>query len=67
VDGDLKLSLKDAIEISVREPEGFNHLKMAFNENILENAGLEQLRFYGIYNKIIEKVVGSTQEYYMLN
>jgi hypothetical protein len=40
---------------------------MAFNKNILENAGLEQLRFYGIYNKIIEKVVGSTQEYYMLN
>lgn len=46
----------------MREPEGFDHLKRAFNENVLENAGLEQLRFYGIYDKIIEEIVGSIQE-----
>jgi hypothetical protein len=40
-------------------------LKTAFNENILENAGLEQLRFNGIYDKVVEKTLGSRQEYYV--
>ena len=61
----LNLNFENAIEILVKDPEGFDHLKRAFNENILENAGLEQLRFYGIYDKIIEKIVGSIQEYYV--
>jgi hypothetical protein len=61
----LNLDLKNAIEIPLRDPEGFNHLKRAFDENILENAGLEQLRFYGVYDKIIENTFGSKQEFYV--
>jgi len=40
-------------------------LKAAFNENILENTGLEQLRFNGIYDKVVEKTLGAKQEYYV--
>jgi hypothetical protein len=41
----LDLDTKNAIEIPQEEPEGFDNLKRAFWENILENAALEQLRF----------------------
>ena len=61
----LDLNIENATEIPVEEPEGFDNLKKAFNENILENAGLEQLRFNGIYDKVIEKTLGSKQENYI--
>jgi hypothetical protein len=61
----LNLNVKNATEIPVEEPEGFDNLKKAFNENILENAGLEQLRFNGVYDKVMEKTLGSIQEYYI--
>lgn len=61
----LNLDINAAIEIPIRKPDGFEHLKKAFDENVLENAGLEQLRFYAIYERIIENTVGSTQQYYV--
>ena len=36
----INLSIKNAIKIHIEEPEGFDNLKKAFNENILENAGI---------------------------
>jgi hypothetical protein len=61
----LNLSLDNATEIPIIDPEGFEHLKRAFSENILENAGLEQLRFYGIYDIILEKTIRSMREYHV--
>jgi hypothetical protein len=47
------------------EPQGYYHLKSAFKENVIENTGLEQLRFDGVYDKIIELVTGRKQEFYV--
>jgi hypothetical protein len=52
-------------ELSEEMPQGYDHLKLAFSENILENTGLEQLRFNGIYEKMIEAVVGARQQFYV--
>jgi hypothetical protein len=52
-------------ELSVDNPDGFNHLKSAFKESILENTGLEQLRFNGTYDKMIEAVIGTRQQSYV--
>jgi hypothetical protein len=61
----LDLDTKNAIEIPQEEPEGFDNLKRAFGENILENAALEQLRFNRVYEKIIEKILSSQQQYHI--
>ena len=47
------------------EPQGYYHLKSAFKENVIENTGLEQLRFNGIYDKIVELVTGRKQDFYV--
>ena len=45
----LKLHIGNNIkELVTEEPQGYGHLKSAFKENVLENTGLEQLRFNGI-------------------
>lgn len=53
------------IPLNKDEPEGYDQLKLAFKENVLENAGLEQLRFNGIYDKVIQAVTGLKQQYYV--
>ena len=53
------------IELLEDSPQGFNYLKSAFRENILENTGLEQLRFNGVYDKMIESVTGTRQQFYV--
>lgn len=52
----LDLNIENATEIPVEEPEGFDNLKKAFNENILENAGLEQLRLMVYTIKLLKKL-----------
>ena len=53
------------LELPETAPNGFEYLKSAFNENVLENTGLEQLRFNGIYDKMIETVIGTRQQFYV--
>jgi hypothetical protein len=52
----LKFNIENVIEISTEEPNGYDNLKTAFKENILENSALEQLRFNGGDKKIIANV-----------
>jgi hypothetical protein len=52
-------------ELVTDEPQGYDHLKSAFKENVLENTILELLRFNGIYDKIIEVVTGRRQNFYV--
>ena len=62
----LNLDIGNSIKKLVAdEPQGYDHLKSAFKENVLENTGLEQLRFNGIYDKIIESVTGKKQDFYV--
>ena len=61
----LKFDIKNLIEIDIEEPNGYDNLKNAFKENILENSALEQLRFNGAYKKIIANVLGQEKEYYV--
>lgn len=61
----LKFTIENVIEIKSVEPDGYDNLKNTFKENILENSALEQLRFNGGYNKIIENVLGEEKEYYV--
>jgi len=61
----LKFEIKDVIEIDTTEPSGYDNLKHAFKENILENSALEQLRFNDGYKKIIANVLGKEKEYYI--
>jgi hypothetical protein len=61
----LKFNIENVIEISTEEPNGYDNLKTAFKENILENSALEQLRFNGGYKKIIANVLGQEKEYYV--
>jgi hypothetical protein len=57
--------VNDFTELSEDAPQGFDHLKSAFRENILENTGLEQLRFNGVYDKMIEAVTGTRHQFYV--
>lgn len=49
------------------EPNGYDNLKKAFKESILENTALEQLRFNGGYKKIIADVLGGQEEEYYVS
>ena len=61
----LKINIENVIEMNTIEPDGYDNLKKAFKENILENTALEQLRFNGGYKKIIANVLGQEKEYYV--
>jgi hypothetical protein len=61
----LKFDIKNVIEIGIEELNGYDNLKSAFKENILENSALEQLRFNGAYKKIIANDLGQEKEYYV--
>jgi Domain of unknown function (DUF6997) len=51
-------------QLTPREPEGFNQLKIAFDENKQEDSQLEWLRFYGIYENLVESVTGHRNNIY---
>jgi hypothetical protein len=53
------------IDLVIDQPNGFDQLKSAFKENILENTALEQPRFNGVYDKMIKTVVGVSEQYYV--
>jgi hypothetical protein len=53
------------IDLVIDEPAGFEQLKSAFRENILENTALEQPRFNGVYEKMIKTVIGVSEQYYV--
>jgi hypothetical protein len=53
------------IDLVIDEPDGFDHLKSAFKENIIENTALEQPRFNGVYEKMIKTVIGVSQQFYV--
>jgi len=61
----LDLRIENTVEIIGEEPTGYDNLKKAFEENLLENTALEQLRFNKAYDKLIELVTDSKQEYYV--
>lgn len=54
----------DVTELTADEPAGFDDLKLAFTQNVLENTGLEQLRFNGTFSKMIEILTGRKREFY---
>jgi hypothetical protein len=62
----LNLSIGNNImDLVIDEPDGFDQLKSAFKENILENTALEQPRFNGVYEKMLKRVIGVSQQYYV--
>lgn len=61
----LELNTDNLIELQPKEPVEYENLKTAFKENVLENAALEQLRFNGIYDKLIREITGSEQKYHV--
>jgi len=61
----LDLKIENPEYLYTLEPYGYEHLKKAFGENIIENTALEQLRFNGVYEKIINDISGEKQQYYV--
>ena len=59
---ELKKAEVNAKTIDAFEPKGYEYLKKAFKENIVENTALEQLRFNGVYEKMIENVLGEKRQ-----
>jgi len=60
----LSLQTTDTSDLTPRTPQAFKQLKRAFDENIQENAALEQMRFLGIFEQIIVDLFG-TDEYFV--
>ncbi|MEM2760628.1 MAG: hypothetical protein QXW73_07555, partial [Nitrososphaerales archaeon] len=57
----VNLKTDNVKEIQAELPSGFIHLQDAFSRNTLENAALEQLRFLGIYDKIMKELFGDVE------
>lgn len=57
----LNLRIDKTKEIPIEMPTAFTYLQKAFSKNTLENAALEQLRFYGVYNKLIKELFGDVE------
>ncbi len=57
----LELKLDDVQTIKSEVPTGYENLKKAFSENILENSALEEIRFNKTLEKIILDVTGENE------
>lgn len=57
----LNLKVENAQTLEPAEPQGYENLKSAFKENILENSALEQLRFNKTLEKILLEVTGEKE------
>ena len=57
----LSLQTSSAIELKPEIPSSFKLVKKAFDENAQENAALEQMRFLGIFERIITNLFGTSE------
>jgi len=57
----LSLQTTFAKELYPSIPQSFKNVKKAFDENAQENAALEQMRFFGIFQQIIADLFGTRE------